>query len=330
MSNAINVVSSLVDLLQKHFKCRAAEFWSCSPTGGIAKFEIASASFVQTAEAPNVIRHIIKKFEASDVSADVPCAQYFDATEGEPVYVHPFNSGRRLVCLVLIGRDLTFRDELSLTSFLPLIAKCIGSLDDSSEFDAAMAARLQALLNIAEILGGVLEIDTLIPIIMEHACALLNTERCSLFLVDSNRRQLITRFHGGLDHAIKMPMGSGLVGHTAQTGEVLNIPDAYKDPRFDNRIDRETGYHTKAILCVPIFNNRGEIAGVTEMINKKDGKSFNDDDIKLLMAFNVFCGISLDNARLYQISLDLTRQVRGFVEASSAMNTTKTIRDILT
>ena len=57
------------------------------------------------------------------------------------------------------------------------------------------------------------------------------------------------------------------------------------------------------------------------MINK-----FDEDDIKMLMTFNVFCVISLDKAKLYQVSLDLTRQLRSFVEMSNTINQAKQIQ----
>jgi hypothetical protein len=66
------------------------------------------------------------------------------------------------------------------------------------------------------------------------------------------------------------------------------------------------------------------------MINRRDGGSFDDDDIKMMMAFNVFCGISLDNAKLYTTSLNLSRQLRGFAEMGSTLNAPKTVKDVLT
>lgn len=56
----------------------------------------------------------------------------------------------------------------------------------------------------------------------------------------------------------------------ANTGEVLNIRDAYCDPRFNDTVDKLTGYHTKTILCMPIFI-RGGVIGVVQMVNKHSG-----------------------------------------------------------
>jgi GAF domain-containing protein len=129
-----------------------------------------------------------------------------------------------------------------------------------------------------------------------------------------------------LSSAIKIPISQGIVGRTAVSGEIVNIPDAYEDPRFDSSIDIKTGFRTRSILAVPIYNNRGEIAGVTEMINAKNDRGFDDLDIRLMIGFNVFCGIALDNAKLYSASLDLGRQVRNFVDMSANFGERRTIR----
>jgi putative methionine-R-sulfoxide reductase with GAF domain len=192
-----------------------------------------------------------------------------------------------------------------------------------------MAERLKALLDVAEALSGVLDIDALIPVIMTRACELLNAERCSLFLIDHEKKELITRFQGGLNKSIRIPLSRGIVGHAATTGNIVNINDPYSDPRFDQSVDKMTGFRTRNLVCVPIFNNRGEITGVTEMINKIDDGPFIEDDFKMIMAFNVFCGISLDNARLYQASLDLTNQLRTFINMSKALSTTDSPKDII-
>ncbi|KAH0788191.1 3'5'-cyclic nucleotide phosphodiesterase family protein [Histomonas meleagridis] len=126
-----------------------------------------------------------------------------------------------------------------------------------------------------------------------------------------------------------LKIGRGIVGICAQSGETVNIRDAYADQRFDRSVDIATGFMTRTLLCIPIYNNRGEITGVTEMINKKNDGHFDEDDEKMLMAFNVFCGISLDNARLYKASLDLTKQLRTFIQMSVAINSTISLENTL-
>ena len=258
-----------------------------------------------------------------------------DGVDREPILIVPVQVNNDTFSIVLrgkmTGKSFSNFESVQLENIAPIVGKSIlgsnaGSSDeDNSEF----ALRLKALLEVAEILSGVLDIDSLIPVIMERANSLLNTERCSLFLVDQSKQQLVTKFQGGLDKAITLPISRGIVGHTATTGNIVNINDAYSDPRFDQTVDKSTGFKTRTVLTVPIYNNRGEIAGVTEMINRRDGSAFDEGDIKMMNAFNVFCGISLDNAKLYKTSLSLTRQLRGFAEMGSALNNSKTVKEIL-
>ena len=92
--------------------------------------------------------------------------------------------------------------------------------------------------------------------------------------MNSTRDRLITSLHQGLANAIDIPIGKGIAGRTVTEGKVLNIPDAYQTDFFDSSTDLETGYRTKSILSVPIYNNRGEVIGVTEMVNKVNEQPF--------------------------------------------------------
>jgi GAF domain-containing protein len=84
--------------------------------------------------------------------------------------------------------------------------------------------------------------------------------------------------------------------------ETINLKNAYDDKRFDSSIDKATGFHTQGILSVPIYDHRGRIIGVTQMINKLDGTDFDDDNVRTIVALNVFCGISLENSKLHETS----------------------------
>ncbi|OHS93093.1 3'5'-cyclic nucleotide phosphodiesterase family protein [Tritrichomonas foetus] len=332
-----NVIPFLVEKLQAQFDCRAVEFWIGDTESSFLRYDTSINTYVRINNThPGVI---IRAFQTNEIANIDDCTladEYnidFDGDASEAVLAVPYTLDSLPSAIVLRGKfnfgRFTFSDELQLKNLTPLILKCLASGGGASGTGEDFSSRLKALLEVAEILSGVLDIDVLVPTIMDRACSLLCTERCSLFLVDSKREFLITTFHSGLDRSIKIPINRGIVGHTATTGEIVNISDAYLDNRFDQTIDKATGFRTKTILTVPIYNNRGEIAGVTEMINKNDEMHFNDEDIKMMVAFNVFCGISLDNARLYQTSLDLTRQLRGFVEMSSALNKTKTLNNII-
>ncbi|XP_032690229.1 dual 3',5'-cyclic-AMP and -GMP phosphodiesterase 11-like isoform X2 [Odontomachus brunneus] len=119
---------------------------------------------------------------------------------------------------------------------------------------------------------------------------------------------------------IKIPWGTGIVGYVADSGEPVNIPDAYKDSRFNREIDALTGYRTRALLCMPIKDCNGDVIGVAQVINKLGGEGqFTAQDEKVFAGYLQFCGIGLRNAQLYeksqlevkrnQVLLDLARMI---------------------
>jgi len=339
--NLKNLVSQLSELLCSFFHCKSVEFWlfrvsenntimfsdalqSQSPiTGSIG---IVGMSLYKQKIINERVSKNNKKFDPQYDMANESCLCI------------PFKAGEnRLWSIVLRGREAppyySKVDEMKMISLAPFVVYSIANAllpsSDLPQFDD-YEQRLSTLLEIAGTLSGALDIDKLIPMIMSRAKDILRAERCSLFLVEPGKKFLITHFHGGLDKAIKISIQRGIVGFTAVTGQVVNIEDAYSDSRFDRTVDESTGYHTKSILTVPIYNNRGEITGVTEMINKTGSPHFTDDDVRMMMAFNVFCGTSLDNAKLYKASLNLSNRLKTLTNISESITNKASFDNLLT
>lgn len=245
-------------------------------------------------------------------------------------------SQKRTWAIVLRGRVsppyYSKQDEVTFSALAPFAAKSIASAlvphSIPPQYEG-LEQRFKTLLDVAQQLSGALDIDSLLPMIMEKACKLLNAQRCSLFLVDRVNQELVTSFANGLNESIRIPINRGIVGHTATTGTINNVSNAYSDQRFDKTVDQRTGFRTRNILTVPIYNNRGEITGVTEIINKHGLREFSEDDIKMISAFNVFCGISLDNARLYSTSLSLGKKLRMFTDMSKTLKNSESTESTL-
>ena len=81
---------------------------------------------------------------------------------------------------------------------------------------------------------------------------------------------------------VRVAWGTGIAGHVAESGEPVNIPDAYQDDRFNREIDLLTGYRTRALLCMPIKDSNGDVVGVAQVINKLNGESFTENDEKVI------------------------------------------------
>ena len=169
-----------------------------------------------------------------------------------------------------------------------------------------VAARNQrgatALLRATQTLGQSLDLEATLQIVMEQARILMQADRSTLFLHRKEMGELWTKVEVA-DRStmveIRIPANRGIVGYVASTGQALNISDAYKDPRFDPTTDRKTGYITRNILCLPVFNSANELIGVTQLINKQQG-SFTSSDEEFMKAFNIQAGIALENARLFE------------------------------
>lgn len=125
---------------------------------------------------------------------------------------------------------------------------------------------------------------------------LLNAERASLMLVDEERQELVMRVSQDLVSGanIRIPIGTGIAGAVARSGKPIRIDDAYADSRFNSEIDNQTGFKTQSILCLPIRDQSGEVFAVTQLLNRTDGKPFDDDDEVRFAEFAGSLGLILE------------------------------------
>jgi adenylate cyclase len=159
-----------------------------------------------------------------------------------------------------------------------------------------------ALLRATTTLGQSLDLETTLQSVMDQARDLMQADRSTLFLLNRETNELwtnITKADGKTMMKLRIPANRGIVGYVASTGEILNIIDAYDDPRFDPTTDQQSGYRTQTVLCMPVFNAKGELIGVTQLINKNQG-TFTNSDEEFLRAFNSQAGMALQNSQLFE------------------------------
>jgi putative ABC transport system ATP-binding protein len=128
---------------------------------------------------------------------------------------------------------------------------------------------------------------------------LLNAERASLFLVEGD--ELVLKVADNLEKIgeIRIPLGSGIAGAAAASGETIRIEDAYADPRFNREVDRKTGFTTRSILSLPVKDQDGHVFAVAQLLNRKDGKPFSADDEQRFAGFMRSIGV------IFQTQLDM-------------------------
>ena len=165
---------------------------------------------------------------------------------------------------------------------------------------AGVARRNAALVDVANRVSDTLSLDILFTRLLEVVTESLDAERGSLFLHDADTGELFSRvMQGNAVGEVRFPVGQGIAGSVFSSGRGEIIPDAYADARFNRWVDTETGYRTRNLLCVPIRNNRNEIIGVTQALNKRSG-DFDSEDMQALEALASQAAAALENARLFE------------------------------
>jgi HD-GYP domain-containing protein (c-di-GMP phosphodiesterase class II) len=174
--------------------------------------------------------------------------------------------------------------------------------------------KLQRLLWVAKSLGAERDVDRLLVSILDEAQDVISADRCSLFIVDRERRELWSKIaHGMGAGEIRIPLGKGIAGQCAETCQVIHITDPYSDPRFNPEVDRMSGYRTTSILAVPMLDRDGAWSGVLQALNRKGGGAFTAEDQELLLALGGISAVALENAFLHR---DIARLFEGFLRAS--------------
>ena len=160
--------------------------------------------------------------------------------------------------------------------------------------------KLQRLMEASKIINSTLNLDELLELILNSATQSIQADRGTLYLVDDIKKELWSKVHQGTDMVeIRLPVGKGLAGYVAETGETILIPDTYADPRFNPDIDKRTGYRTRNMLCMPMKNKDRKIIGVFQLLNKNEG-SFDNDDVSFIDALSAHASVAIENAHMAQ------------------------------
>lgn len=191
------------------------------------------------------------------------------------------------------AEDMALIEEIS----VPAVPALVGS--QFAERMARVRAQEMDFLNIVADITSELDLGALLQRVMGEATRMLDAERSTLFLNDESSNTLFSRVAQGAQLGeIRLPNTAGIAGAVFTTGRTINIPHAYADLRFNPSFDRQTGFFTRSILCVPVVNKMGKTIGVTQVLNKRSGP-FTQQDESRLKAFTGQVAIALENAKLF-------------------------------
>ncbi len=164
-------------------------------------------------------------------------------------------------------------------------------------------ARMNQLLESAKVLNSSLELETLLGLTLRTAEQAVDADRGTVYLLDEAKKELWSLVQeGGRTVKIRLPIGKGIAGFVAETGETVNLTDAYEDPRFSPETDKLTGYRTRSMLCMPLKNKDAKIIGVFQLLNKKPSPNgiFTADDESMIEALSIHAAIAVENAQQAQ------------------------------
>src|SRR5207302_95931 len=133
--------------------------------------------------------------------------------------------------------------------------------------------QLSMLFEATRLLNSTLDLTELLELILRIARTEVKADRGSVFLVDHKHNELWSIVASGLDHQeIRIPLGEGIAGRVAKTGEIVNVEDAYSLDFFDSSFDQKFNYRTKSLLSLPIRHHSGHTVGVIQLLNSQDGR----------------------------------------------------------
>jgi sigma-B regulation protein RsbU (phosphoserine phosphatase) len=167
--------------------------------------------------------------------------------------------------------------------------------------------RLKTVVEASKLINSSIEADSLYNSILSVARNELGVERGTLYFVDKERGEIWAKIANELETGeIRLPIGKGIAGSVAATGEPVILYDAYSDPRFDRSQDQRSGFRTRSMLCVAIRNRDGVVVGVLQLLNKRHG-SFGTRDLEFLDAISDHMAIAMENATLHMSLIEKDR-----------------------
>lgn len=139
-------------------------------------------------------------------------------------------------------------------------------------------------------------VDSILMLLADLGRELVAADRCTLWLLSEDKTQLWSKVAHGMPN-ISIPSNSGIVGHAIRGNDSILINDAYHDERFNPEVDKRTGYHTRSIIALPVYDGDKNIIGAFQAINKVAGSAlFSEEDVKRLKLAATYSGSTLQTA----------------------------------
>ena len=303
------------------------EFWSEALRWLITSFDALGGSLlfadtpplrIRQGELPEAVAQVVERWEAPvyallsgepNAAAKLPPVllkklQCWQGVESDAICLPLTHASYPLGTLSLLLRPgrLPGSQEQGLLAALAVTMTRMAWLSSDVLLSQHRLQRLSLLYQIGHALASTLDRRQVLEPTTELAATMLRAEASTLMLVDEKTNELVFEIpHGEAKRVLRqyrLPMGEGVAGWVTTHGEPALINDTSQDPRHTSQVDVATGFITRSILCVPLAV-KGRIIGVLEVINKRGGENFEQDDLEWLSTLSTQAAIAIENARLY-------------------------------
>jgi phosphoserine phosphatase len=172
---------------------------------------------------------------------------------------------------------------------------------------------LRQILEVTRKLAAPFDLDTMLNEVVAASLNILDAERGTVFLYDKDTDEFVVRVGTGLG-SFRIPASKGIVGESARTRKLINVPDCYADPRFNREIDKATGYKSRCMLTVPLIGYEESLIGILQILNKNSG-SFDEQDEFVASALAAQAAVVLHRVKLTEAMIVTERLDREITVA---------------
>ncbi|MCB9418761.1 MAG: GAF domain-containing protein [Ardenticatenaceae bacterium] len=198
------------------------------------------------------------------------------------------------------GNQFEKRDEQLLSAIADSAAIAIQNARLYEATDQALQERveeLSALNEVSRTVSSLIDLDSVYTVLAEQVNKYWPVEAVRLYLLNENEKLLYPlSAQEGAEAVRPYPIGMGIIGQVAQTGQAIMTNAAAEHARYNDAIDGLNEHETQSIACVPLRSNR--VVGVLALLNKTDA-DFTDEDLYRLQAFANPIATAVENARLF-------------------------------
>ena len=319
-------------LLQKKmeavFGCVVAEIWEdWGDEENLRRYGVTVAK-IEKKDA-GIVRDVFKREEVCNLMQSQMHSSYYRPIDGKfgPMLATPVKDPFSSVNYVIMLRGrrtfsvYTNRDEEVFRKLAPIIITGFANARKASSEEEKIASLESFVHEFVKILpksGDPKPLVDLVADCMKVLIAVTNAERGTFYEVDRVKKKVRSVYAKGWTEGIKVAFGVGHAGIVAETGKSMNTFDAQVDENFNRDFDKKTGFQTKSMLTVPIFNTNGEISGVVQILNKIDTKPFSKADEGAVRMIGTVISCLAENSTVAFQLKDLSFHANQFMEAVQA------------